>query len=207
MIMSNFSFGLFIAIVGTCCLTSCKTVREVTHIESKGISDPLSDRFIGSSVSKYESGTRHSMDSQRTTTKKIFGGKHNNSMFGGTYDKKKFQGNKKSSLTDDQFNSGNYYFAKKRSLSRKTSNLSDDQYSLSQKKANEGAKNWFGQSKGFKKTGFLGAKKKITRKPLKAALDAQEKNRNTDLEIISSPGIERSPQGMSIDDVRKLLGN
>ena len=205
--MSNFSFGLFIAIVGTCCLTSCKTVREVTHIESKGISDPLSDRFIGSSVSKYESGTRHSMDSQRTTTKKIFGGKHNNSMFGGTYDKKKFQGNKKSSLTDDQFNSGNYYFAKKRSLSRKTSNLSDDQYSLSQKKANEGAKNWFGQSKGFKKTGFLGAKKKITRKPLKAALDAQEKNRNTDLEIISSPGIERSPQGMSIDDVRKLLGN
>jgi len=207
MIMSNFSFGLFIAIVGTCCLASCKTVREVTHIESKGISDPLSDRFIGSSVSKYESGTRHSMDSQRTTTKKIFGGKHNNSMFGGTYDKKKFQGNKKSSLTDDQFNSGNYYFAKKRSLSRKTSNLSDDQYSLSQKKANEGAKNWFGQSKGFKKTGFLGAKKKITRKPLKAALDAQEKNRNTDLEIISSPGIERSPQGMSIDDVRKLLGN
>ncbi|MBT7983182.1 MAG: hypothetical protein HN584_11500 [Akkermansiaceae bacterium] len=205
--MSNFSFGLFIAIVGTCCLASCKTVREVTHIESKGISDPLSDRFIGSSVSKYESGTRHSMDSQRTTTKKIFGGKHNNSMFGGTYDKKKFQGNKKSSLTDDQFNSGNYYFAKKRSLSRKTSNLSDDQYSLSQKKANEGAKNWFGQSKGFKKTGFLGAKKKITRKPLKAALDAQEKNRNTDLEIISSPGIERSPQGMSIDDVRKLLGN
>lgn len=147
------------------------------------------------------------MDSQRTTTKKIFGGKHNNSMFGGTYDKKKFQGNKKSSLTDNQFNSGNYYFAKKRSLSRKTSNLSDDQYSLSQKKANEGAKNWFGQSKGFKKTGFLGAKKKITRKPLKAALDAQEKNRNTDLEIISSPGIERSPQGMSIDDVRKLLGN
>ncbi len=207
MIMSNFSFGLFIAIVGTCCLTSCKTVREVTHIESKGISDPLSDRFIGSSVSKYESGTRHSMDSQRTTTKKIFGGKHNNSMFGGTYDKKKFQGNKKSSLTDDQFNSGNYYFAKKRSLSRKTSNLSDDQYSLSQKRANEGAKNWFGQSKGFKKTGFLGAKKKITRKPLKAPLDAQEKNRNTDLEIISSPGIERSPQGMSIDDVRKLLGN
>ena len=207
MIMSNFSFGLFIAIVGTCCLASCKTVREVTHIESKGISDPLSDRFIGSSVSKYESGTRHSMDSQRTTTKKIFGGKHNNSMFGGTYDKKKFQGNKKSSLTDDQFNSGNYYFAKKRSLSRKTSNLSDDQYSLSQKKANEGAKNWFGQSKGFKKTGFLGAKKKISRKPLKAALDAQEKNRNTDLEIISSPGIERSPQGMSIDDVRKLLGN
>jgi len=85
--------------------------------------------------------------------------------------------------------------------------LSDDQYSLSQKKANEGAKNWFGQSKGFKKTDFLGAKKKITRKPLKAALDAQEKNRNTDLEIISSPGIERSPQGMSIDDVRKLLGN
>ena len=207
MIMSNFSFGLFIAIVGTCCLASCKTVREVTHIESKGISDPLSDRFIGSSVSKYESGTRHSMDSQRTTTKKIFGGKHNNSMFGGTYDKKKFQGNKKSSLTDDQFNSGNYYFAKKRSLNRKISNLSDDQYSLSQKKANEGAKNWFGQSKGFKKTGFLGAKKKITRKPLKAALDAQEKNRNTDLEIISSPGIERSPQGMSIDDVRKLLGN
>ena len=205
--MSNFSFGLYIVIAGTCCLASCKTVREVTHIESKGISDPLSDRFIGSSVSKYESGTRHFMDSQRTTTKKIFGGTHNNSMFGGTYDKKLFQGNKKSSLTNNQFNPGNYYFAKKRSLSRKTSNLSDDQFSLSQKKANEGTKNWFGQSKGFKKTSFLGAKKKISRKPLKAAVDAQEKNRNTNLEIISSPGIERSPQGMSIDDVRKLFGN
>jgi len=146
------------------------------------------------------------MDSQRTTTKKIFGGKHNNSMFGGAYDKKKFQGNKNSSLKDNQFNSGNYYFAKTRSLSRKISNSSDDQYSLSQKKANEGAKNWFGQSKGIKNTGFLGAKKKITRKPLKAALDAQEKNRDTNLEIISSPGIESFPQGMSIDDVRKLLG-
>ena len=53
---------------------SCKTVREVKSIESKGISDPLSDRFIGSSVSKYESGVRHSMDTKRTTTKKIFGG-------------------------------------------------------------------------------------------------------------------------------------
>ena len=205
--MSNFSFGLYIVIAGTCCLVSCKTVREVTSIESKGISDPLSDRFIGSSVSKYESGKRHSMDSQRTTTKKIFGGTHNNSMFGGNYDKKTFQGNKKSTITDNQFNPGNYYFAKKRSLSRKASNLSEDQFSLSQKRANEGTKNWFGQSKSFKKTGFLGAKKKISRKPLKAALDAQEKNRNTDLEIISSPGIERSPQGMSLDDVRKLLGN
>ena len=205
--MSNFSFGLYIIIAGTCCLASCKTVREVTHIESKGISDPLSDRFIGSSVSKYESGTQHSMDRQRTTTKKIFGGKHNNSMFGGTYDKKKFNGNKNSSLADNEFNSGNYYFAKRRSMNRKASNLSDDQSLLSGKRANEGTKNWFGQSKDYKKTGFLGAKKTIFRKPLKAALDAQEKNRNTDLEIISSPGNERYPEGMSIDDVRKLLGN
>ena len=205
--MSNFSFGLFIAIAGMCCLTSCKTVREVTHIESKGISDPLSDRFIGTSVSKYESGKRHSMDNKRTSAKKIFGGTHNNSMFGGTYDKKKFQGNKKSSLTNNKFNPGNYYFAQKRSLSRKESTLSDDKFSLSQKRADEGSKNWFGQGKGFKKSSFSGAKRKIFRKPLKEALDAQERNRNTDLEIIRSPGIERSPQGMSIDDVRKLLGN
>ena len=128
-------------------------------------------------------------------------------MFGGTYDKKKFNGNKNSSLADNEFHSGNYYFAKRRSLNRKASNLSDDQSLLSGKRANEGTKNWFGQSKDYKKTGFLGAKKTIFRKPLKAALDAQEKNRNTDLEIISSPGNERYPEGMSIDDVRKLLGN
>ena len=53
---------------------SCKTVREVKSIESKGISDPLSDRFIGSSVSKYESGVRHSMDTKKQLPKKSLGG-------------------------------------------------------------------------------------------------------------------------------------
>ena len=70
MLYQTFIIILLLLVVGS--FTSCKTVREVKSIESKGISDPLSDRFIGSSVSKYESGVRHSMDGKRTTTKKIF---------------------------------------------------------------------------------------------------------------------------------------
>ena len=85
---------------------SCKTVREVKSIESKGISDPLSDRFIGSSVSKYESGVIHSMDTKRTTTKKIFGGNQQNSFFAGRYNKKSFNSGKTNNYSNDQLNPG-----------------------------------------------------------------------------------------------------
>ena len=47
----------------------------------------------------------------------------------------------------------------------------------------------------------------ISYNAFKQATDAQDKNRNTELEIINPSGTENEPQGMSIDDVRKLLGN
>ena len=50
-------------------------------------------------------------------------------------------------------------------------------------------------------------KKLVSSNAFKQAVDAQEKNRNTELEIINPSGTENAPQGMSIDDVRKLLGN
>ena len=59
----------------------------------------------------------------------------------------------------------------------------------------------------MKKNTYSNSKKLISYNAFKQATDAQEKNRNTELEIINPSGTENAPQGMSIDDVRKLLGN
>ena len=59
----------------------------------------------------------------------------------------------------------------------------------------------------MKKNTYSNSKKLISSNAFKQATDAQEKNRNTELEIINPSGKENAPQGMSIDDVRKLLGN
>mgnify|MGYP001357701614 FL=1 len=75
------------------------------------------------------------------------------------------------------------------------------------KTANEGFKNWFSRGKKVKKNTYSNSKKLVSSNAFKQAVDAQEKNRNTELEIINPSGTENAPQGMSIDDVRKLLGN
>ena len=204
MLHQTFITILLFLVVGS--FTSCKTVREVKSIESKGISDPLSDRFIGSSVSKYESGVRHSMDGKRTTTKKIFGGNQQNLIFGGKYNKKSFKGMKKSNYSNNQFNPDDYYFAKQRQTKKNQSLLFNKELTNRNKTANEGFKNWFLRGKKIKNT-YSNSKKMVSSNAFKQAVDAQEKNRNTELEIINPSGTENAPQGMSIDDVRKLLGN
>ena len=206
MLYHTFIIILLFLAVGS--FTSCKTVREVKSIESKGISDPLSDRFIGSSVSKYESGVRHSMDGKRTTTKKIFGGNQQNPLFGGKYNKKSFQGARKSNYSNNQFNPDDYYFAKQRQTTRNPSLLSNKELSDRNKTANERfKKNWFSRGKRVKKNAYSDSKKMVSSNAFKQAVDAQEKNRKTELEIINPSGTENAPQGMSIDDVRKLLEN
>ena len=205
MLYQTFIIILLFFAVGS--LTSCKTVREVKSIESKGISDPLSDRFIGSSVSKYESGVRHSMDGKRTTTKKIFGGNQQNLLFGGKYNKKSFQGARKNNSSNNQFNPDDYYFAKQRQTTKNQSLLFNKELSDRNKTANEGFKSWFSRGKKVKKNTYSNSKKLISSNAFKQATDAQEKNRNTELEIINPSGTENAPQGMSIDDIRKLLGN
>ena len=59
----------------------------------------------------------------------------------------------------------------------------------------------------MKKNTYSNSKKLIPYNAFKQATDAQEKNRNTELDIINPSGTENAPQGMSIDDVRKLLGH
>ena len=205
--MSYKLFGstLMIAVCGG--LLSCKSVREVTSIESKGISDPLSDRFIGSSVSKYESGARHSMDNRRTTTKKIFGGTQENLLFGGKYKKKMFQGSKKSSYANNQFDPDNYYFARPRERKNEKALIANNQFDKSNKKANEGSRNWLGRRKKVKTQRYQDSKKLVPSRTFQQAVDDNGKNINNKLEIINRPGTQNAPQGMSIDDVKRLLGN
>ena len=44
-------------------------------------------------------------------------------------------------------------------------------------------------------------------KTFQQAVDDNGKNINNELEIINRPGTQNAPQGMSIDDVKRLLGN
>ena len=201
----SFASILMISLCGS--LLSCKSVREVTSIESKGISDPLTDRFIGSSVSKYESGARHSMDNRRTTTKKIFGGTQENLLFGGKYKKKMFQGSNKSSYSNNQFDPDDYYFARSRERKKEQALVADNQFNQSNKKASEGLKNWFGRRKKVKTQSYQDSKKLVPSKTFQQAVDDNGKNINNELEIINRPGTQNAPQGMSIDDVRRLLGD
>ena len=157
---------------------SCKTVREVKSIESKGISDPLSDRFIGSSVSKYESGVRHSMDTKRTTTKKIFGGNQQNSFFSGRYNKKSFNSEKINNYSNDQFNPGDYYFAQKRETKTNQALITKRRSSVADKKAREGIGSWFSKGKKLDKNDYSGSKKLISTSSFQGAVEAQDKNRS-----------------------------
>ena len=186
---------------------SCKTVREVKSIESKGISDPLSDRFIGSSVSKYESGVRHSMDTKRTTTKKIFGGNQQNSFFSGRYNKKSFNNGKSNNYSNDQFNPGDYYFAQKRETKTNQALFTKRRSSDADKKAREGIGSWFSKGKKLDKNDYRGSKKLISTSSFQSAVEAQDKNRSLGPDIINRAGTENAPQGMSIEDVKRLLGN
>lgn len=186
---------------------SCKTVREVKSIESKGISDPLSDRFIGSSVSKYESGVRHSMDNKRTTTKKIFGGNQQNSFFAGRYNKKSFNDGKTNYYSHDQLNPGDYYFAQKRETKTNQALFTKGRSSVTDKKAREGIRGWLFKGKKLDKSDYSDSKKLISTSTFQSAVEAQDKNRSSGPDIINRAGTENAPQGMSIEDVKRLLGN
>ena len=54
---------------------------------------------------------------------------------------------------------------------------------------------------------YQDSKKLVPSKTFQQAVDDNGKNINNELEIINRPGTQNAPQGMSIDDVKRLLGN
>ena len=59
----------------------------------------------------------------------------------------------------------------------------------------------------MKTQSYQDSKKLVPSKTFQQAVDDNGKNINNELEIINRPGTQNAPQGMSIDDVRRLLGD
>ena len=75
------------------------------------------------------------------------------------------------------------------------------------KKAREGIGSWFSKGKKLDKNDYSGSKKLISTSSFQSAVEAQDKNRSLGPDIINRAGTENAPQGMSIEDVKRLLGN
>ena len=96
---------------------------------------------------------------------------------------------------------------RKRERKKEKALIANNQFDQSNKKANEGSRNWFGRRKKVKTQSYQDSKKLVPSKTFQQAVDDNGKNINNELEIINRPGTQNAPQGMSIDDVKRLLGN
>ena len=138
---------------------------------------------------------------------KIFGGNQQNSTFAGRYNKKSFNNGKTNNYSKDQFNPGDYYFAQKRETKTNQALFTKRRSSDADKKAREGIGSWFSKGKKLVKSDYSGSKKLISTSAFQGAVEAQDKNRSLGPDIINRAGTENAPQGMSIEDVKRLLGN
>ena len=66
---------------------------------------------------------------------------------------------------------------------------------------------WFSKGKKLDKSDYSDSKKLISTSTFQSAVEAQDKNRSSGPDIINRAGTENAPQGMSIEDVKRLLGN
>ena len=121
--------------------------------------------------------------------------------------KKSFINGKSNNYSNDQFNPGDYYFAQKRETKTNQALITKRRSSVADKKAREGIGNWFSKGKKLDKNDYSGSKKLISTSSFPSAVEAQDKNRSLGPDIINRAGTENAPQGMSIEDVKRLLGN
>ena len=63
------------------------------------------------------------------------------------------------------------------------------------------------RTKKLDKSDYSDSKKLISTSTFQSAVEAQDKNRSSGPDIINRAGTENAPQGMSIEDVKRLLGN
>ncbi len=208
--MSNPRYGLAAAAVVSCalsaCLAGCKTQRTVTW-ERGGAPDKLTERFVGQSMEKWNDGERHAMDRQRTSPERIFGGKRDNSQFGGEdYGTKKFRGSGEKFSGNKRYEPDTYQFVRDRELAREAAAAAGKQYGDAGAEAPESRRGWFGRDKSVATKSAYGSDKKVASTPLAEAERAQELNRERGLDIVNPSGSEYAPKELSIDEVRKILG-
>ena len=204
--MSNLSFVAGILAVSLTCLSSCQTVRRVTGVESKGASDPLTRRFVGGSVEKWESGKSHAMGQQHTTAGKLFGGTGQNKQFGGDYRVKESGAAGKIFSGGKAYKAGNYRAIAPWHGADKASGDARKRFLSGKDSVPEGKRKWFGRNRTVDRKSAQESGKWLQRKMWRGAGEAPEGKRKVEVEIINPSGSSGAPGELSIDEVRGILG-
>jgi hypothetical protein len=203
--MANPNYRVVLAAVALCMLPACKSQRKVTWEKGSG-GDRLTERFVGQSVERWDSGEQHEMDRKRTSPEKVFGGKHENAAFGrdGKYGAKKFGGTR-NYAGKKGYNPDSYQFVRDREMAREAAAGAGKKYGDGGQKANDGRKKWFGRDKSVASETAYGSDKSVERSPFGTAQKAQGEKRESSIEILNPRGTNSSPKELSIGEVKKML--
>ncbi len=204
--MSNFSCPAGILALALILLSSCKSVRRVTHVESRGASDPLTKRFVGGSVERWESGKTHAMGSKHTSVGKIFGGTGKNMQFGGNYRSKQNTASGRTFSGSKPYKTGSYRSIEKWSGAKKSSTAAGKKFQGGGNKAHEGQKKWFGGNRKVSPRSAREGGKWLPLKLWRGVRDAPDANREVKAEVVNPDGSPGAPGHLSIEDVRGILG-
>lgn len=203
--MSNLSFMAGMLAVALVFLSSCKAVRRVTHVESRGASDPLSKRFVGGSVKRWESGQVHAMGKKHTSVGKLFGGTGKNRQFGGNYQAKQYGASERKSSGSKPYRTGSYRSIDKWYGADKSSAAAGKRFLGSRDSADEGKKRWFGSNRQVIPKSAREGGKWLQRKMWRGVVDAPEGKRSVEAGIVNPSGSPAAPGQFSIEEVRGIL--
>lgn len=204
--MSNLSFVAGVLTVALTCLSSCQRVRRVTGVESKGASDPLTRRFVGGSVERWESGKSHAMGQRHTTAGKLFGGTGQNKQFGGDYGVKESGVSGRKFFGSKAYKTGNYRAIDQWYGADKASGVARKRFLGGKDSAPEGKRKWFGRNRQVSPKSAGESGKWLQRKMWRGVGDAPEGKRKVEAQIVNPSGSFGAPGELSIDEVRGILG-
>jgi hypothetical protein len=204
--MSNLSFvaGALAGIIVF--LSSCQAVRRVTGVESRGASDPLTRRFVGGSVEKWESGKSHAMGQQHTTAGKLFGGTGQNKQFGGDLGVKEFGAAGRKFSGGKAYKTGNYGSITPWHGADKASGVARKRFLSGKDSVPEGKRKWFGRNRKVNQESAGESGKWLQRKMWRGAGDVPEGKRKVEVKIVNPSGSSGAPGELSIDEIRGILG-
>ena len=204
--MSNLSFVAGVLAVALTCLPACQTVRRVTGVESKGASDPLTRRFVGGSVEKWESDKSHAMGQRHTTAGKLFGGTGQNKQFGGDFGVKQSGVSGRKFFGRKAYKTGNYPAIDLWHGNDKASGVARKRFLGGKDSAPEGKRKWFGRNRTVDRKSADESGKWLPRKMWRGVGDAPEGKRTVKAEIVNPSGSSGAPGELSIDEIRGILG-
>ncbi|MCP4847422.1 MAG: hypothetical protein GY899_05680 [Verrucomicrobiaceae bacterium] len=203
--MSNLSLMAGILAVILVFLSSCKTVRRVTHVESRGASDPLTRRFVGGSVERWESGKAHAMGQKQTSAGKLFGGTGENIQFGGNYRAKEYGGSEKKFSGSKAFKTGNYRSTNQWRGADKSAAAAKKKFLGSKASAGEGKRKWFGSNRQVVPKSAREGGKRLQLKMWRGVIDAPEGKRSVEIERVKPSASSSAAGQLSIEEVRGIL--